>query len=99
MKENARRREEQLDRKDQKEIEQRNRMRLFDYGELEEYEKVQMLDVDPATHQPIHRRIYKIGKFEGRKNAIQRPSLHARAVECLAWDQVCNCTFLTLLIF
>lgn len=89
LKENERRREEQLNRIDQAEIESQNRLRAINFGEYEEYERVEMIALDSQTKNPITRRIFKTDKLKGGFTQ-QRPSLHPKAIESSASDQVLN---------
>ena len=95
LKENERRREEQLNRIDQAEIESQNRLRAINLGEYEEYERVEMIALDSQTKNPVTRRIFKTDKL--KSGFTQRPSLHPKAIESSASDQVLNLTMQKLI--
>lgn len=75
--ENERRRLEMLNRKEDEEFEEKNRVKMLNFGELGEGELIEPLDSDK------NRRIYKLVNSKPRRSAISR-----YATEWSAYDKV-----------
>jgi len=75
--------------------ERQNRMRILNFGKLEESETVSMLALDPVTRKPIIRRIFMRGNI--RSGAQKRQVFCQRVTEWTGWDQVGIGSFICLI--